>query len=125
RRTPTISRSSLKKRARKSRSNKVVAHCGQLAASAAGLFRFSGSVTEAAEKPACGGFSMSSDATAEGRFGRVAGFPAAVRQRLVEASHQAQGCSLRKPVDERRATLWTPVGVAARGESMSRRQMSR
>jgi hypothetical protein len=43
---------------------------------------------EAKEKPQSG-FSLPSEATAEGRYGRTAGFLAVVSQRLVEANHHA------------------------------------
>jgi hypothetical protein len=41
-------------------------------------------------------FSLSSEATAGDRFGRMTGFPFIVSQRLVEANHHAK-----TPVDER------------------------
>jgi hypothetical protein len=47
---------------------------------------------EAKEKPR--GFSLSSEATAEDRFGRMNGFPFIVRQRLVEANHHAKHQSM-------------------------------
>jgi hypothetical protein len=48
---------------------------------------------EAKEKPE-NGFSLSSEATAEDRFGRMNGFPFIVRQRLVEANHHAKHQSM-------------------------------
>jgi len=40
------------------------------------------------------GFSLSSEATAEDRFGRMTGFPFIVSQRLVEANHHAKHQSM-------------------------------
>jgi hypothetical protein len=47
------------------------------------------------------GFSLSSEATAEGRYGRMAGFPAIVRQRLVAANHHAHHQSMNAVRDPR------------------------
>jgi len=56
---------------------------------------------EAKEKPRNGGFSLSSEATAEDRYGRMAGFPAIVRQRLVAANHHAHHQSMNAARDPR------------------------
>jgi len=63
----------------------------RLAASVAGLFR---PVTEREAKEKPRGFSLSSEATAEDRFGRMTGFPFIVSQRLVEANHHAKHQSM-------------------------------
>jgi hypothetical protein len=74
--------------ARQKSSNKALA---RLAALAAGLFR-PATEREAKEKPR--GFSLSSEATAEDRYGRMGGFPLIVSQRLVEANHHAKHQSI-------------------------------
>ena len=51
---------------------------------------------ERSQRKALNGFSLSSEATAEDRYGRMSCFPLIVRQRLVEANHHAK-----TPVDER------------------------
>jgi hypothetical protein len=63
------------------------------AASVAGLLPLHEWVREAKEKPE-NGFSLSSEATAEDRFGRMTGFPFIVSQRLVEANHHAKHQSM-------------------------------
>ncbi len=74
--------------ARRKSSNKGLA---RLAASVAGLFR---PVTEREAKEKPRGFSLSSEATAEDRYGRMSGFPHIVSQRLVEANHHAKHQSM-------------------------------
>ena len=74
--------------ARRKSSNKDLA---RLAASVAGLFR---PVTEREAKEKPRGFSLSSEATAEDRYGRMSGFPRIVSQRLVEANHHAKHQSM-------------------------------
>jgi hypothetical protein len=63
----------------------------RLAASVAGLFR---PVTEREAKEKPRGFSLSSEATAEDRYGRMSGFPRIVSQRLVAANHHAKHQSM-------------------------------
>ncbi len=77
-------------------------HVGRLAAAVAGLFLHKGQrIEEAKEKPGNGGFSLPSEATAEGRQGRMAGLPAIVRQRLVAANHHAHYQSMNAARDPR------------------------
>src|SRR5258708_10925894 len=89
---PKTSKSNSKTQAaRRKSSNQGTFECWRFRPPA--FSRLTGGYGEAKEKPQYG-FSLSSEATAEDRYGRMSGFPFVVSQRLVEANHHAKHQSM-------------------------------